>query len=95
MSSDKQHDTQLLIRTIRPELFRFVVIEYDLFSAISTIQTLLSEAYPKRSVLRLSTLDKSYREIVDSIYYAQRIQKALMPSEKYLEKVLNKLQIKN
>ena len=72
MSSNKQHDTQLLIRTIRPELFRFILIEYDLFPAIQNIQSLLTEAYPERSVLRLSTLDKSYREIIDNIYTQEK-----------------------
>lgn len=72
MSSGKEHDIQLLIRTIRPELFRFILIEYDLFPAIQNIESLLTEAYPERSVLRLSTLDKSYREIMDSIYAQEK-----------------------
>ena len=40
-------------------------------------------------------VEEKQREIIDSIRYAQRIQKAFMPSEKYLEKNLNKPQIKN
>lgn len=35
-------------------------------------------------------VEEKQKEIVDSIYYAQRIQKALMPSEKYLERFLSK-----
>lgn len=51
----------------------------------------------KNRVIELQKLlvEEKQKEIVDSIYYAQRIQKALMPSEKFLEKTLNKLQIKN
>ncbi|MBK7666317.1 MAG: tetratricopeptide repeat protein [Sphingobacteriaceae bacterium] len=40
-------------------------------------------------------VEMKQKEIVDSIYYAQRIQKALMPNEKYFEKTLNKLRIKD
>ena len=32
------------------------------------------------------------KEILDSIHYAKRIQTALIPSDKYIEKSLNKLQ---
>ena len=91
MSSDKQHDTRLLIRTIRPELFRFILIEYDLFPAIQNIQSLLTEVYPERSVLRLSTSDKSYREIMDSIYAQEKgiiliedFENILIDEDKYI-----------
>ncbi len=40
-------------------------------------------------------VEEKQREIIDSIRYAQRIQKALMPSEKYFEKNLNKVHTKN
>ena len=36
-------------------------------------------------------LAEKNREVLDSIHYAKRIQTALMPNEKYIEKVLNRL----
>lgn len=40
-------------------------------------------------------VDEKQKEIIDSITYAQRIQRALLPSERYIEKALNKLSKKN
>lgn len=36
-------------------------------------------------------VEEKQKEILDSIHYAQRIQKALLPNEKYISKNLNKL----
>ena len=36
-------------------------------------------------------IEEKQKEILDSIYYARRIQRALLTSEKYIERNLNKL----
>lgn len=36
-------------------------------------------------------IEEKQQEILDSIYYARRIQRALLPSEKYIDRNLNKL----
>jgi hypothetical protein len=36
-------------------------------------------------------LEEKNREVMDSIHYAKRIQTALMPNEKYIERKLNQL----
>ena len=36
-------------------------------------------------------IEEKQKEIIDSIYYARRIQRALLTSEKYIERNLNKL----
>jgi hypothetical protein len=36
-------------------------------------------------------LEEKNNEVMDSIHYAKRIQTALMPNEKYIEKTLNRL----
>jgi hypothetical protein len=36
-------------------------------------------------------LEEKNKEVMDSIHYAKRIQTALMPNEKYIEKTLNRL----
>ena len=38
--------------------------------------------------------DEKQKEILDSIRYAKRIQQALLPNEKYIERNLNKLNTK-
>ena len=44
---------------------------------------LVDEAYAQ--------LEEKNAEVIDSIHYAKRIQTALMPNEKYIEKTLNGL----
>jgi hypothetical protein len=43
---------------------------------------------------RKKTIEEKQKEIVDSIHYAKRIQKTLMPTDKYLDKEMNRLQKK-
>ena len=38
-----------------------------------------------------NTVDEKQKEILDSIHYAKRIQKSLLPTEKYIEKSINRL----
>jgi hypothetical protein len=40
-------------------------------------------------------VEQKHKEITDSIHYAQRIQRALITSEKYIEKQLNRLNKKD
>jgi tetratricopeptide (TPR) repeat protein len=49
----------------------------------------------KKEVEHQKTLvEEQKKELVDSIHYAERIQKTLMPSEKYIEKHFNELKNK-
>jgi tetratricopeptide (TPR) repeat protein len=41
--------------------------------------------------LQKNLVEEKQREILDSIYYARRIQRSLLPTEKYIEKNLNRL----
>ena len=40
--------------------------------------------------IQKSIVDKKQKEILDSIYYAKRIQDSLLPKDKYFEKMMNK-----
>ena len=42
--------------------------------------------------LQKKEIEMKQKEILDSIHYAKRIQTALIPSVKYIDKSLNKLQ---
>ncbi len=44
--------------------------------------------------LQKTQVEESRKEILDSIHYAKRIQKAHLPSDNYIEKNLNRLQKK-
>lgn len=46
-------------------------------------------------LIQKAMVDEKQKEILDSIKYAKRIQQTLMPSEKYVERVLNKLKGKD
>jgi flagellar biosynthesis/type III secretory pathway M-ring protein FliF/YscJ len=39
-------------------------------------------------------IETKQKEILDSIYYARRIQRSLLPSEKYLDRKLNQMKKK-
>jgi hypothetical protein len=36
-------------------------------------------------------VEEKQKEILDSIYYARRIQNAILPTEKYIDKTLKRL----
>jgi hypothetical protein len=42
--------------------------------------------------MKSKEVEEKQKEILDSIHYAKRIQKALIPSDKYIDKNLNRLQ---
>jgi alpha-D-ribose 1-methylphosphonate 5-triphosphate synthase subunit PhnL len=46
-------------------------------------KVLVDEAYAQ--------LEEKNKEVMDSIHYAKRIQTALMPNEKFIDRTLNKL----
>ena len=41
--------------------------------------------------LQRDIIEEKQKEIIDSIYYARRIQKSLLPTEKYIQKVFSRL----
>jgi hypothetical protein len=49
----------------------------------------------KQLLKQKKTIEEKQKEIVDSIHYANRIQRTMMPSEKYFDKEMERLQGKN
>jgi len=45
--------------------------------------------------LKNQIIEQKQKEILDSIHYAKRIQESLLPSEKYLERIITQLKKKN
>lgn len=66
-----------------------VLIAMIVFVLIKINKARKEIAFQKRIV------DQKQKEVMDSINYATRIQKALMPTEKYIEKVMGKYSKKN
>ena len=72
----------------------FLVIAYkDKRKANSLLQLQKQEIENQKEIVdqAYTELHEKNKEILDSIHYAQRIQKALLTSEKYIERNLNKL----
>ena len=81
---------------------RYPLTEYQIFTkeGISAFLNDLSKAVDGKQLLRakedLISLQKEIievkqKEILDSIHYAKRIQTTLLPSNKYIERHLDKL----
>lgn len=72
----------------------FLVIAYRDKKKANTLlhlQKLEIEKQKEKVDEAYSELHEKNKEILDSIYYARRIQRALLTSEKYIERNLNKL----
>lgn len=68
-------------------VFLFIVI--NRFKLIKK-QNAIIKSQKKEVELKSALIEEKQKEIIDSINYAKRIQQALMPSEKIIDKMLNK-----
>lgn len=78
--SDKKVQKVLLIAFI----MALLLIAFVIFALVKINKARKVIAFQKQIV------EEKQKEVVDSINYAKRIQKALMPTEKYIEKVMSK-----
>ncbi len=62
---------------------------------ITRRQKLIIEIKSKETEVQKMVIEAKNKDIIDSINYAQRIQNSLMPSEKYIDQKLKKLQNDN
>ena len=70
-----------------------IVFSGFIFKSLRTTrkQKLLIEIKNKETEEQKKTIEMKQKENLDSIHYAKRIQTALIPNEKYIAKVINKL----
>jgi tetratricopeptide (TPR) repeat protein len=63
-------------------------------TAIITLRS-LRQARHKKTIIEAqkSLVEQKQKEILDSIHYAKRIQRALLPSEKYIQRTINNHQL--
>jgi hypothetical protein len=51
--------------------------------------------FQKEIIEQKEIVEEKQKEIIDSINYSKRLQQSLLPTEKYIEKTLNRLNKKN
>ena len=57
-------------------------------------QKVFIEIKNRETELQKKEIEEKQKEILDSIHYAKRIQTALIPSDKYIDKCLHRMQKK-
>ena len=71
----------------------FTFVLFNRFRIIRKQKTIIEQQ--KEIVEKQKELvEEKQREIIDSIHYAKRIQRSLLPTEKYIDRVMNKLKKK-
>lgn len=79
----------------RNTILFYTMLSGVIFLSIFVFQLFKSNKSKKRAnaiiMQQHNDLDQKQKEIIDSINYAKRIQESLLPSDKYMEKSLNRL----
>jgi tetratricopeptide (TPR) repeat protein len=89
---DRQQQ-KMLIYFVAAGLCIVVLFSVFLFTRfrVAKKQKLIIERQKEIVIKAYAQLHEKNKEVVDSIYYARRIQRALLTSEKYINRTLNKL----
>ena len=80
----------------RSEAFKkdLILIVSVLFLIIVSIFSFIIFKRLKENKKQKDIIEQKNKEITDSIRYAKRIQQAFMPSEKFVERIMNELKNK-
>ena len=78
--------TKIIIFSISGGLFLMLVLTLFIFKSYRQKRN-ANIIITRQKIL----VEEKQREILDSIHYARRIQRSLLPTEKYIERTLNKL----
>lgn len=79
VAAEKDRFQQIVIASVMAGLFLVLVFAAFVFRSLKTTR--------KQKVI----IEEKQKEILDSIYYAKRIQKSLLPTDKYIDKNLKLL----
>ena len=92
LAENKRHKTILL--SVAGGLFLVIVFSLFMFNRwrITQKQKKIIEGQKKVVEEQKKMVEGKNKDIMDSIYYARRIQRSLLPTEKYIEKRLSQLQ---
>ena len=100
ISEEKSRKQRLVLLLVSCFLFIVIVFSGFVFRSlritrkqkeIIELQKILVEEQKLEVELQKHKVEEHQREIIDSITYAMRIQRALLPTEKYIEKNMNRL----
>lgn len=80
VSLEKSRFQQIVILAVAIGLFLVMIFAVYIFRTLSITR--------KQKIV----IEEKQKEILDSIYYARRIQKSLLPNETYILKIINRLQ---
>ena len=88
---------QLIIYGVGAALFIVLVFSFFLFQRfrIAAKQKQVIEEQKVLVDIAFEQLHEKNKEVIDSINYAQRIQRSQLPKERYIEKSLNRLKVKS
>ncbi len=97
VSSEEKQKQKIIILSVSLGLVLVIILTIVIFRSLRQNQKKNKIiTYQKELVEHQKELvDEKQKEILDSIYYARRIQRALITNEKYIEKLLNKMNNKN
>ena len=92
VAKEQQQKQQVIIVAVFFVLLVVIVFSIFLYRRykITQKQKIIIELKEKETQFQKEIVEEKQREILDSIYYAKRIQQAILPNEKFIEKQLNK-----
>lgn len=90
-TAEKQKQ-QIVLLLVSCVLVLVVIFSFFVFRNLRTTrkQKAVIEEQKEQVELQKSIVEEKQKEIIDSINYARRIQKALLPNERYIDRILNK-----
>jgi tetratricopeptide (TPR) repeat protein len=66
--SSYKAQVELLLRATRqPDLFRFILVQYDRYVVINGLENLLHIEYPERPILRLRVQHQDYKSLIEKL----------------------------
>ena len=93
VANEKSRKQNIIIGSVAIGLLLVIVFAGFVFRSlkITRKQKILIEIKNAEKEEQKQIIEEKQKEIIDSIHYAKRIQNALITSEKYIDKILSKL----
>lgn len=68
MSFQNKDEINLLLNCIEPEIFRYILLQYNYSPAVFALENEIKKAYPERLFLKLSAEENDYESFKNQIY---------------------------
>jgi hypothetical protein len=90
VADEKNRKQKIIIWSVAIGLLLVVVFAAFVFKSLNTTrkQKQLIELKNKETEEQKKVIEEKQKDILDSIHYAKRIQTSLMPTDKYIDKIL-------